>query len=160
MTTLRRFNPLQEALSLQEAMSQLLAQSFVQPGWTSGRPSSLAFPVDVLESEQAYHLYALLPGTKPEDIDLTVQGSSLTIKAQLHPLAKEGKQAHWLVQEIGTGSFERSLTFPKPIDSEHVETSYEQGVLSVTLPIHESNRPKRIQISNQPQQKMVEAGAS
>ncbi|GAC1381582.1 MAG: hypothetical protein NVSMB33_08360 [Ktedonobacteraceae bacterium] len=161
MATSRRLDPLQEAFTLQEAMNQLFSQSFVQPGWIPTRSHSFPVPVDVLEGEQAYHVYALLPGMKPEDIELTVQGTTLTLKGQLHSFVKPEQQVRWLAQEISTGSFERSLTFPRAIDSEHIETSYEQGMLMLTLPIHESNRPRRISItSHQQEQTLVEAGTS
>src|SRR5205814_429303 len=77
MTVVRRFTPLNEALTLHDAMNQLLAQSFVQPEWRAGRSSSLAAPIDVFESEQTYHVHVLLPRVAPEDIELTVQGNTL-----------------------------------------------------------------------------------
>lgn len=150
----KRSDPLREALSLHEAMNQLFAQSFVQPGWSS---SALAAPLDVCETEQGYQVRVLLPGMKPEDIELTAQHNALTVRGQFHPSAQQDKQVTWLVQEIGAGAFERTVTFPKPIDSEKIETRYEQGILSIALPIVESSRPKRIAIAGgQPQQ--LEAG--
>lgn len=157
MTVVRRLSPLSEALSLHDAMTQLFAQSFVQPNWNAGRSSSLGIPVDVFEVEQAYHVRALLPGVAPEEIELTVQGNTLTLHGQLRPSVKPEQQVTWLAQEITPGSFERSITFPKPIDSEKVETQYTNGLLRITVPIHESNRPKRISVTKaEPQQETVE----
>jgi HSP20 family protein len=147
MTIVRRFNPLNEALTLHDAMNQLFAQSFVQPNWQPSRSASLAAPVDVFESEQTYHVYVLLPGVQPEDIELTVQGTTLTLRGQLQPVVKPEQQVTWLVQEIGSGSFERSITLPKAIDSEHIDIHYANGLLLLTVPIHESNRPKRISVT-------------
>jgi HSP20 family protein len=158
MTVVRRFNPLSEALTLHDAMNQLFAQSFVQPGWSSSRSQSITAPVDVFESDQTYHVHVLLPGIKPEDIELTAQGNTLTIRGQFQPSVNSDKQVAWLVQEIGSGFFERSVTFPKPIDSEKIETQYTHGLLMITVPIHESNRPKRISVTgSEPQQVAVEA---
>ncbi|GHO66244.1 hypothetical protein KSC_051360 [Ktedonobacter sp. SOSP1-52] len=65
----------------------------------------------------------------------------------------------WLAQEIAPESFERSVTFPKPIDSEHIETQYINSLLMITAPIHESNRPKLISITRSEQKQVaVEAG--
>jgi HSP20 family protein len=115
---IRRFSdPFQEALTLHDAMNQLFAQSFVRPGWTAGYSQVWAVPVDVFETEQGYQVRALLPGIQPEDIDLTVQQNTLTIKREFHPTVKEGQQVTWLMQEIGSGTLERTLTFPKPIDT-------------------------------------------
>lgn len=147
MTIIRRFSPLNEALTLHDAMNQLLAQSFVQPNWHPQRSASLNALVDVFEREQTYHIHVLLPGIQPENIELTVQGTTLTLRGQLQPLVKLEEQATWLVQEIGSGSFERSITLPKAIDSEHIDIHYANGLLSLNVPIHESNRPKRISVA-------------
>ena len=157
---IRRFSdPFQEALTLHDAMNQLFAQSFVRPRWTAGSSQAWAVPVDVFETEQGYQVRALLPGMQPQDIELTVQQSTLSIKGEFHPSVQEGQQVTWLMQEIGSGTFERTLTFPKPIDTEKLETSYEHGVLSILVPLTESSRPKRISITgSQHQPKMVEAG--
>lgn len=158
---IRRFSdPFQEALTLHDAMNQLFSQSFVRPGWTTNSSQAWGVPIDVFETEQGYHVRALLPGTRPEDIELTVQQNSLSLKGQVYPSVKEGQQVTWLMQEIGNGTFERTLTFPKPINADKLETSYENGVLAILVPLTESSRPKRISINGSRQQKrMVEAGA-
>jgi HSP20 family protein len=161
MMVWRRSDPFQEALTLHDAMNQLFAQSFVRPGWAATSSSALSVPVDVFETEQGYQVRALLPGMQPQDIELTVQQNTLSIKGEYHPSVQEGQQVTWLMQEIGSGTFERTLTFPKPIDAEKLETSYEHGVLSILVPLSESSRPKRISITGSQQQpRMVEAGTS
>ncbi len=157
MVIRRLSDSFQEALTLHDAMNQLFAQSFVRPGWSPGISQAWPVPIDVFETEQGYHVRALLPGMKPEDIELTVQQNTLSIKGQFHPLVKEGQQVTWLMQEIGSGTFERMLTFPKPIDTNKLETSYESGVLSILIPLSESSRPKRISVTGTQQQRMVEA---
>lgn len=161
MTTSRRSDPLSEALTLRDAMNQLFAQSFVNPGWNLSRSQALAAPVDVFETGQGYQVRVLLAGMKPDDIDLTVQGTTLTVKGQVPSPVSQGQQVNWLVQEIGSGPFERTITFPKPIAAEQITTHYQDGILSITVPLHEVNRPRRISItSSQPRQQTVEAGAS
>lgn len=155
----RHSDPFQEALTLHDAMNQLFAQTFVRPTWATSSSPALAIPIDVFETEQGYHVYALLPGMQPQDIELTMQQNTLSLRGEFHPSVQEGQQGTWLVQEIGSGNFERTLTFPKPIDAEKLETSYEHGVLSIFVPLSESSRPKRISITgSQPQPRMVEAG--
>jgi HSP20 family protein len=64
-----------------------------------------------------------------------------------------------LVHEIGSGSFGRTITLPKPVDADHIETSYEQGILTIVVPFSEVSRPKRISITGgQKKQLTVEAG--
>ncbi len=162
MVIRRLSDPFQEALTLHDAMNQLFAQSFVRPGWSGAGSQTWPVPIDVFETEHGYHVHALLPGMKAEDIELTVQQNTLSLKGQFHPSVKKGQQVTWLMQEIGSGSFERTLTFPKPIDTEKLETTYENGVLSIFIPLTESSRPKRISVTGNKQQqaRMVEAGVS
>ena len=157
---LKRYDPFQEALSLHDAMNQLFAQSFVQPGWWNSTSSqSLAAPINVFETDSGYQVQVLLPGMNPDNIELTVQQNTLTIKGQFQPHMEQEKNVKWLVQEFGPGSFERTITFPKPFYSDEITTSYENGVLSLWLPISETSRPKKISItSGQPQSMTVEAG--
>ncbi len=72
------------------------------------------------------------------------------------------RQGHnWLAREIISGSFERTITFPRPIDTNNIQTSFENGILTIMLPISEASRPKRISITSgqsQPQQVAVGAG--
>lgn len=94
---------------------------------------------------------------KPEDVELTVQQNNLTIKGQYHFTFEQDKQVKWLVQEIGSGSFERTITFPKPINGDQIETSYENGVLTIWVPISELSRPKRISITGGQPQQVIES---
>jgi HSP20 family protein len=149
MATLLNYDPFQEMLSLRDAMNRLFEQSFVSPWWRGQMTTTQGWiaPVNVYETEQGYHVYLMLPGLQPENIDLTVQQNSLTIKGQYQPLFDTGKEGKWLVQEFGPGSFERTLTFAKPIDVENIQTQYEHGILSLFVPVSEAVRPKRISIT-------------
>ena len=158
MSISRRSDPFREDLTLRDAMDQLFAQSFVQPGWGGRNPQVTAAPLDVFEVEHTYQVRVLLPGMKPEDIEVTVQQNTFTVRGQFRPSVPHDKQVSWLVQEIGAGTFERTITFPKPIDSEGIKTSYENGILALSVPVHQESRPKRISIAgSQPQQQIVEA---
>ncbi len=159
MTTLMRYDPFREALRLRDALEQLFAQSFVRPNWDANGTVAMEVSMDVFETEQGYQVKVLLPGVKPEDIELSVQQNTLTIKGQFQSSVKPDQQVNWVVQEIGVGSFERSITFPKPIDADKIDTSFEQGVLTISVPVSEASRPKKISITGgQPEQMTVEAG--
>ncbi len=60
---------------------------------------------------------------------------------------------------MGSGSFQRTITFPKAVNADHIETSYENGILTITVPFSEVSRPKRISITGGQQKQLVEAGA-
>jgi HSP20 family protein len=181
-----RYDPFREALSLRRAMDQLFEQSFVHPRAMANFPSQMA-PVDVCETHNGYEVDVALPGVRPEDVELTVDQNTLTIRGRYshqneHENQPQGqmqgggqqtqqpqqsktgrhRQGHnWLAREIVSGSFERMITFPRPIDTDHIQTKFENGMLTILLPISEASRPKRISITgsqSQPQQVPVGAG--
>jgi HSP20 family protein len=177
-----RSDPFREALSLRRAMDQLFEQSFVQPSlMLGGAPAQMA-PMDVCETPNGYEVDIALPGVRPEDIELTVDLNTLTIRGRYshqeeHQSQSQAKgeqqdggqskrqrhqQGHnWMLREIPTGRFERTITFSRPIDSNNIQTQFENGILTILLPITEASRPKRVSITggqSQPQQVTVEAG--
>jgi HSP20 family protein len=159
MTTLMRYDPFREALRLRDAMEQFFAQSFMRPNGGIRGTEAKGVLIDVFETEHGYQVKVLLPGIKQEDIELSVQQNTLTIKGQFQSSVKPDRQVNWLVQEISVGTFERSITFPKPIEADKIDTSFEQGVLSISVPVSEVSRPKKINITGgQPKQMTVEAG--
>src|SRR5581483_12427883 len=140
---LNRYDPFREMLSLRNAVDQLFEQSFVHPNsnWSAGTSTNLFAPMNVYETSQGYYMNILIPGVKPDGIELTVQQNTLTVKGQFQLATEEGKERNWLLHEIGSGSFERTVTFEKPVDADHIETSYEYGVLKIFVPVHEASRP-------------------
>ena len=192
-----RYDPFREALSLRRAMDQLFEQSFVRPNLMPGAAPQLA-PMDICETQNGYEVDVALPGVRPEDIELTVDQNTLTIRGRFshqneHQDQPEGqaqgqqqaqagqtqtqqdggqqtqqgkmerhRRGHnWLSREIVAGSFERVVTFPRPIDTNNVQTKSENGILTIMLPVSEGSRPKRISITggqSQPQQVPVETG--
>ncbi len=154
-----RFDPFQEVLGLRDAMNQLFEESFVRPTWRRPTSTVLSFPIDVLETENGYQVHALLPGLSPENVEVSVLENTLTIKGHLEAWVQPGLQGSWLAREIGTGTFERSISFPKAIDVDKIETSYQNGVLHMDVPFSEGSRPRKISItSGQTNQITVEAG--
>ncbi|WP_069801149.1 Hsp20/alpha crystallin family protein [Thermogemmatispora onikobensis] len=148
MALTRGFDPFSEMLSLRDAMNRLLEQSFVRPGSTLFGTGSRMIPLDVLETEQGYRITALLPGVKPEDIELLAHEHSLTLKAKYRGSEEsEGQQqGTWLLREIGSGTVERTLAFDRPIDADKIEARYENGRLTMTVPLSEGSRPRRINV--------------
>ncbi len=160
MSNVTRYDPYREAVSLRNAVDQLFSQSFVYPsifGTRSEGASGWQTPMDVFETEHGYQVRLLLPGVKPEDIELTAHQNTLTIKGQVHAQQREEKQGNWLVKEIGSGSFERSVTFAKPIVADGIETVYENGLLSIQVPVSEASKPKKISITQGQKASEIEA---
>jgi len=82
--------------------------------------------------------------------------------------ADRHRQGHnWLSREIVYGAFERTVTFPRPIDTNNIQTKFENGILTIMLPVSEASKPKRISLtaggqsqqSQQSQPQQVTAGS-
>lgn len=98
--------------------------------------------VNLIEQDDAYQLYALVPGLKAEDLNIEVLGDLVSVQGE-YPAA-EGR---YLLNEIPGGSFQRTLRLPVEIQADKVEAKITDGVLSLTLPKAESAKPKKISIS-------------
>lgn len=149
MTTLVRWDPFAEIEQIREAMDRLFEDfrpfRWVAPG-VNGSRSYGYFPVDIRETREAIELTAALPGIRPEDLEIQVQGDVVTIKGEARE-EKEEKNVNWLRRERRYGSFYRSFTLPTPIDADKATASYEHGVLRLHLPKSEEVRPKVIKVS-------------
>lgn len=149
------FDPFREVTSLRDAVDRLFEQAVIRPGSPLGRGQGSQFvPLNLYERNGSYIVQAYLPGTSVEDIEVTAKQNTLTIHAQMpEPLSKDEQgdqsdqtQIRWLLQEVGGGEVVRSVTLPKAIDGDRVQARYEQGVLTIELPIAQHEMPKKIAV--------------
>src|SRR3954470_13584754 len=101
-------------------------------------------PMDLYRVEDHYVVTVDLPGVDPGSIDLNVDGNTLTIRAERSVRSDEGAQ--WLAQERPAGSFLRQLNLGDGLDIDRIQASYDAGVLTVTIPVAERARPRRISV--------------
>jgi HSP20 family protein len=137
-------DPFREAVSLRDAMNTLLQDSFVRP--FAAATGHAALPLDVAESDNEFVIHASLPGVKPEDVQITVHGDTVTIRGE-HRAEEEKQGKNWLVRERRLGGFHRSLALTAPIDSTKANAKFDNGVLILTLPKAEQAKPKQIKVS-------------
>jgi HSP20 family protein len=142
---IERWDPFREAISLRDAMNTLFQESFVRPGNLSATNGHSTLPLDVSETEDAFVVKASLPGIKPDDVQITVQGDMLTIRGESKE-EEEKKDERWHVRERRFGSFQRSVSLPTPVNSDAAQARYEHGVLTLTLPKSEAAKPRQIKI--------------
>ncbi len=147
--SLMRFDPERELWSLRDAMNRLMEESFVLPSMvgeiqTTGRTWGLA--VDMFETDDHLVVKATAPGVKPENLEVTVQGETLTIKGETSE-EQEKKEGHYFYRERRQGAFSRSLTLPFPIQNNKVEATCENGVLTLKLPKAEEIKPHSIKVA-------------
>jgi HSP20 family protein len=137
-------DPFREVVSLRDAMNSLLQDSFVRPFAAAAGHSALL--IDVAETENEFIVQASLPGIKPDDVQITVHGDTVTIRGE-QKAEEDQKGKTWLVRERRLGAFQRSLTLTAPIDSTKANAKFEHGVLTLTLPKAEQAKPKQIKVS-------------
>jgi len=135
-------------VGLRDAVNSLLRESFVPPNGARSERGAAAFtlPRDITEAENAFVVRASMPGIKPEDVQTTILGDTLTIRGESKADAEQ-KGQHWLVRERRSGSFQRSVSLGTPINADKASAQFEQGVLTLTLPKSEQARPKQIKVS-------------
>ncbi|PXW30573.1 UNVERIFIED_CONTAM: HSP20 family protein [Williamsia faeni] len=102
--------------------------------------------MDLYKVDDHYVLTADLPGVDPGSIDVSVDNGTLTLSAQRS--TRSDDSVEWLSSERFYGSYRRQLTLGEGIDSAGISASYENGVLSVTIPMAERAKPRRISISH------------
>ena len=134
------FDPVREIQQLQREMNRLFAD--VGQGAVYDFP-----PVNVWVSEDNFIVTAELPDIDPAQLDISVVGDTLTISGQREPEAlQEGEVYHR--QERSSGKFIRSLRLPSQVQPGKVEAKYEKGILQITLPRSEAEKPKKIAIKS------------
>ena len=146
MTIIRR-NPWRQAPTLRHAMNQLFEESTVRPRaqrWVEGpREGNLRLPLDVYTTSEEIVISASLPGLTPDEVDIAIEGDTLTIRGELRqPL----ENVDYLFQERACGTFSRTLTLNVPVEAENAEAVFEDGVLTLTLPKSEETKPKIIKV--------------
>jgi len=120
-----------------EELDQLLSSRV--SGWRGA-----LMPMDAFEKDGMYTLRFDLPGVDPDHVDLMVENNVLTVTADRKLENTEG--ANWLLRERPTGTHSRQVRLSERLDTGQVHASYDQGVLTVTLPIREEAKPQRVAI--------------
>ncbi len=145
--TITRFSPMTDFVSLREAMDRLFEDSIIKPTpWTGLAAGQIAVPVDLWETNDAYHLRADLPGLAPDAIDINVTSESVSIAGETKAPADVSKDG-WLRQERRMGRFQRAFTLPVQIDPDGVKASFEHGVLDLVLPKADQVKPRTIKVT-------------
>lgn len=146
--TVTRWNPWREMMTLREAMDQLLEDSFVRPVQRESeslRTRPFRLPLDVYATPEEIVINASLPGLTPDEVDIVIEGDTLTIRGALRPPLEN---VEYLFQERPYGAFSRTLALNVAIDAEKAEAVFENGVLTLTLPKAEELKPKVIQVKS------------
>jgi len=141
-------------LSRFEDMEQLFGSMFPGRDWLRPRFGEMMaafesrFPqMDVLDKEDSVVVRAEIPGMSKEQLDISLMGDCLTIKGQSREEKKEDEGGRYFRREIRTESFERSVTLPAAVDAEKAVSSFNNGLLELTLPKLEKVKQHKISVS-------------
>lgn len=146
---LLRFDPFRE-------LDQMLEEMREVGGKVPSRSRSM--PMDAYRHGDTFRLHFDVPGVDPDTIALTVENDVLTVEAQR--IWKETEDDEVVIRERPQGTFRRELLLSESLDREHIEARYDNGVLTVTMPLVERAKPKKIVISTGGEPKVIEATAS
>jgi HSP20 family protein len=152
------WDPVHEMVSLRDAMNSLLQESFVRPTGMPANGSPTMLPLDISENENEFIVKASLPAVRPEDVEITVQGDTLTIRGETKA-QEEKKGEHYHLRELRFGQFQRTARLSAPVVADKAQVQFENGVLTLTLPKSEDAKPKQIKVASQAQTQGGQASA-
>jgi len=141
MPAVIRWSPARQLVRLSDAMDRMFDETWARPFGRSEREFRL--PLDVYTTPSEIVLTANVPGLKPEEVEVTLEGDTLTLRGEFKPPMEN---VDYIFQERPYDKFSRTLTINVPVDHEKVEAAFENGVLTITLPKAEAARPKTIKV--------------
>lgn len=140
-----KVDPFRELVAMQDRIGRLFGDVYVRDEDTAFRGSWTPV-VDIYETEaHDLVLKAELPGLSRDDIDVTVENSTLVLKGT-KKFEAEVKEEHYRRVERAYGTFHRSFTLPNTVDASRVSAEYKNGVLTVRLPFREEAKPRTINV--------------
>ncbi len=143
-----RWEPFSEMVSLRDAVNRLFEDSFIRPG-TWPMPfdgNGMSVPADMIETKDNVIIKLSAPGVKPEEIDISVTGDTLTVKGETKS-EERFEEGNYIRKELRQGSFQRTFSLPTSVASDRAKAEFENGVLTLTLPKAEEAKPKSIKVA-------------
>jgi HSP20 family protein len=152
----RRESGLEDLFDFRRDFDGLISR-MVRSGAGGIRPSDLSVAAPPIEAlvdteKKEYRLRVALPGVKPEEIQLSLQGNSLTISGE-HKAEEEKKDSSYIHREFSFERFERTIVLPKDIDTDDISAEYNNGVLEIVAPFSAAALPKKIEVKSQAKSK-------
>ena len=143
-----RWDPFREAVTLREAMDRLFEDSYVPARRQAERQAEQReqvwrLPLDAYITPEEVVILANMPSVKPEKVEITIEGDTLTIKGE-RPAPLEN--VDYVLQDRSYGKFQRTLNINIPVDANKAEAKFEDGLLTLAIPKAEAVKPKTIQV--------------
>ena len=139
-----RWDPFREVVALQTRVNNLFRE--INEGDSPLTTASFVPAVDIYEDAKKVVLKLEVPGIEEKDLDIRVENNTLTVKGE-RKFEKEEKEENFHRIERRYGTFYRSFTLPSTVDSEHIDASYNAGILKLELNKKPEAQPKQIKVS-------------
>lgn len=133
--------------TLEHRISRLFNEALGTLDWEARDNAGASWvpPVDIFEQPDAIRITTEVPGVKPENVKISLENNVLTIHGSKDQVSQERTERVHRYERT-YGSFERSFTLPTTVDATNIKASYENGVLTVTLPKVEKAKPRQIEV--------------
>lgn len=137
-----KVNPNREILSMMDAMQRLFDETVAPLDYMGGQRAA-RLPIDAYTTENEIVVIASIPGANPDEVEITIEGDSLTIRGEI---PQRLDNVRYIFTERFHGTFTRTLQLNVPVDVENVEATFENGLLTLHLPKAEEAKPKVIKV--------------
>jgi HSP20 family protein len=144
MANLTRYNPFNEMVSLREAMDRLFEDSFISPR-LQGQWSGRGVDANLFETSEGFILQVPMPGVKADDVEITAQQDTLSLKWQTNIQVPEGATVLW--QGFQNGQYQQSFSLPSPINADRAQAHYTDGILTLSLPKAEHAKARTVKVN-------------
>ena len=134
---LARWDPFRDLMSAEEEFDRLVGRAFSRNAWVPA--------LDVRETDDRFELTVDLPGIDPGDVTVNYEDGMLSISGK-REFSKEESGETWHRVERGFGTFARQVRLPRTAEADHIEASFDRGVLTVSVPKAEAAKPRTIEV--------------
>jgi HSP20 family protein len=144
---LRRWEPFRDVVGIREAMDRYFENGYTRPHgpkvayWSQGN-----LRLDAYHTPESLVIKAAIPGVKPQEVDVTVTGNTLTIRGEARS-EEEVEERSYLMRERRYGAASRTVTLPRGLKTDEIEATYDEGVLTLTIPKTEDAKPRAIKVN-------------
>jgi HSP20 family protein len=141
----RHTSPFGELLQLRRAVERMFDDPYFRPV-SASRSSARRLPLDVYETPEAIVIEAALPGTKPEDVEVSVLGDRLTLSAGSESETRSDENgSRW--RELQRGKVTRTVTLPQGVVADQASATFENGLLRLSVPKAQPAEAVRIPVT-------------
>jgi HSP20 family protein len=146
MTLIRRPQRFSELMSLPTVVDRMFEDLMARPwSWLSSEFTPSLPLLDVRVTGDTCYVEAAVPGIRPEDVDITIEGDMLTIKGEFKKEEKREEEGY-LLREMQRGAFSRTITLPSGLKADAAKATFKDGVLTLEIPKEETSKARHVKV--------------